>query len=153
MCRFTCGSPNELFRPCCPADGDNAGGDSAGGNLSAAAAAALEGEAACPKAALLIYGVFDFAEMLKATPSRIQDKIAAKKEKHALNHQKDKKHQKERDEDTPDTADSFQTCVNPMPVQCSNESVEFCGGSPPHTLSPLHLFMNPIRTKFAMLCP
>ncbi|MEN8161696.1 MAG: alpha/beta hydrolase [Myxococcota bacterium] len=36
------------------------GGDSAGGNLSAAVAAALAGEPACPKAALLIYGVFDF---------------------------------------------------------------------------------------------
>lgn len=36
------------------------GGDSAGGNLSAAAAAALQGDPACPKAALLIYGVFDF---------------------------------------------------------------------------------------------
>ena len=42
------------------------GGDSAGGNLSAAVAAALHGEEACPKAALLIYGVFDFAEMLNA---------------------------------------------------------------------------------------
>jgi acetyl esterase len=37
------------------------GGDSAGGNLSAAAAAALTDDPACPKAALLIYGVFDFA--------------------------------------------------------------------------------------------
>ena len=37
------------------------GGDSAGGNLSAAAAAALSDDPACPKAALLIYGVFDFA--------------------------------------------------------------------------------------------
>jgi len=37
------------------------GGDSAGGNLSAAAAAALAGDPAFPKAALLIYGVFDFA--------------------------------------------------------------------------------------------
>jgi acetyl esterase len=36
------------------------GGDSAGGNLSAAVAAALAGDPACPKAALLIYGVFDF---------------------------------------------------------------------------------------------
>jgi acetyl esterase len=36
------------------------GGDSAGGNLSAAVAAALAGDAARPKAALLIYGVFDF---------------------------------------------------------------------------------------------
>lgn len=37
------------------------GGDSAGGNLSAAAAAALSGDPAFPKAALLIYGIFDFA--------------------------------------------------------------------------------------------
>jgi acetyl esterase len=37
------------------------GGDSAGGNLSAAAAAALADDPARPKAALLIYGVFDFA--------------------------------------------------------------------------------------------
>lgn len=37
------------------------GGDSAGGNLSAAAAAALAGDPAFPKAALLIYGVFDFS--------------------------------------------------------------------------------------------
>jgi acetyl esterase len=37
------------------------GGDSAGGNLSAAVAAALANDAARPKAALLIYGVFDFA--------------------------------------------------------------------------------------------
>jgi acetyl esterase len=36
------------------------GGDSAGGNLSAAVAAALAGDAARPKAALLIYGVYDF---------------------------------------------------------------------------------------------
>jgi len=37
------------------------GGDSAGGNLSAAAACALADDVARPKAALLIYGVFDFA--------------------------------------------------------------------------------------------
>jgi acetyl esterase len=36
------------------------GGDSAGGNLSAAVAAALAGDPARPKAALLLYGVFDF---------------------------------------------------------------------------------------------
>ncbi len=36
------------------------GGDSAGGNLAAAVSAALAGDPACPKAALLIYGVFDF---------------------------------------------------------------------------------------------
>ncbi|HVN41128.1 MAG TPA: alpha/beta hydrolase [Myxococcota bacterium] len=37
------------------------GGDSAGGNLSAAVAAELAADPARPKAALLIYGVFDFA--------------------------------------------------------------------------------------------
>ena len=37
------------------------GGDSAGGNLAAAVAVALAGDPARPKAALLIYGVFDFA--------------------------------------------------------------------------------------------
>jgi len=36
------------------------GGDSAGGNLAAAVSAALAGDPACPQAALLIYGVFDF---------------------------------------------------------------------------------------------
>jgi acetyl esterase len=36
------------------------GGDSAGANLSAAVAAALAGDAARPKAALLLYGVYDF---------------------------------------------------------------------------------------------
>ena len=39
------------------------GGDSAGGNLSAAVAAALAGNPARPKAALLIYGVFDFGRL------------------------------------------------------------------------------------------
>jgi acetyl esterase len=39
------------------------GGDSAGGNLSAAVAAALAGDPARPRAALLIYGVFDFAAL------------------------------------------------------------------------------------------
>jgi len=39
------------------------GGDSAGGNLSAAAAIALADEPIAPKAALLIYGVFDFGAM------------------------------------------------------------------------------------------
>jgi acetyl esterase len=39
------------------------GGDSAGGNLSAAAAIELFGSEAAPKAALLIYGVFDFATL------------------------------------------------------------------------------------------
>ncbi len=37
------------------------GGDSAGGNLSAAVSAALVNDPARPKAALLLYGVFDFA--------------------------------------------------------------------------------------------
>jgi len=37
------------------------GGDSAGGNLSAAVAAALADEPARPRAALLIYGVYDFS--------------------------------------------------------------------------------------------
>jgi acetyl esterase len=39
------------------------GGDSAGGNLSAAVAAALADDPARPRAALLLYGVFDFAAM------------------------------------------------------------------------------------------
>jgi len=39
------------------------GGDSAGANLSAAVAAALAGDPARPKAALLIYGVFDFGRL------------------------------------------------------------------------------------------
>ena len=39
------------------------GGDSAGGNLSAAAAIELAGTPDAPKAAVLIYGVFDFATM------------------------------------------------------------------------------------------
>jgi len=45
------GDPERLF----------VGGDSAGANLSAAAAAVLAEDPARPKAALLIYGVFDFA--------------------------------------------------------------------------------------------
>jgi acetyl esterase len=46
------------------------GGDSAGGNLSAAVAAALAGEPAQPRAALLIYGVFDFGTLgeIRLTP-------------------------------------------------------------------------------------
>ena len=46
------------------------GGDSAGGNLSAAVAAALADDPAAPSlgAALLIYGVFDFATMAAAPP-------------------------------------------------------------------------------------
>jgi acetyl esterase len=42
------------------------GGDSAGGNLSAAAAIALAGDPVAPKAALLLYGVFDFATFSEA---------------------------------------------------------------------------------------
>ena len=46
------------------------GGDSAGGNLSAAVAAALSGDPSAPKlsAALLIYGVFDFATLGQPVP-------------------------------------------------------------------------------------
>lgn len=44
------------------------GGDSAGGNLSAAAAIALADEPAAPRAALLLYGVFDFATLGTALP-------------------------------------------------------------------------------------
>jgi acetyl esterase len=46
------------------------GGDSAGGNLSAAVAAALAGETSAPRlsAALLIYGVFDFAALGAPVP-------------------------------------------------------------------------------------
>ena len=43
-------------------------GDSAGGNLAAAVAAALANDAARPKAALLIYGVFDFATLSADQP-------------------------------------------------------------------------------------
>jgi acetyl esterase len=43
------------------------GGDSAGGNLSAAVAAALAGDPARPKAALLIYGVFDLGTLAGLT--------------------------------------------------------------------------------------
>jgi acetyl esterase len=46
------------------------GGDSAGGNLAAAVAAALASDASAPKlrAALLIYGVFDFAALGQPVP-------------------------------------------------------------------------------------
>jgi acetyl esterase len=44
------------------------GGDSAGGNLAAAVAAALAHDPARPKAALLIYGVFDFAALTADHP-------------------------------------------------------------------------------------
>jgi acetyl esterase len=46
------------------------GGDSAGGNLSAAVAAALAGDPSAPKlrAALLIYGAFDFATLGQPVP-------------------------------------------------------------------------------------
>jgi acetyl esterase len=44
------------------------GGDSAGGNLAAAVATALAKDPARPKAALLIYGVFDFALLTADLP-------------------------------------------------------------------------------------
>jgi acetyl esterase len=53
------------------------GGDSAGGNLSAAVAAALASDAARPKAALLIYGVFDFAMFGDASLAPTGDEQAA----------------------------------------------------------------------------
>jgi acetyl esterase len=49
------------------------GGDSAGGNLSAAVAAALAGDPARPKAALLIYGVFDFGMLGDLSPAPGED--------------------------------------------------------------------------------
>lgn len=50
------------------------GGDSAGGNLSAAVAAALASDASAPRlrAALLIYGVFDFATLGEPVPGVAQ---------------------------------------------------------------------------------
>jgi acetyl esterase len=53
------------------------GGDSAGGNLSAAVAAALAGNPARPKAALLIYGVFDFGRLGELSPAAGADPRAA----------------------------------------------------------------------------
>ncbi len=49
------------------------GGDSAGGNLSAAVAAALASDASAPRirAALLIYGVFDFAALGQPVPGSL----------------------------------------------------------------------------------
>jgi acetyl esterase len=46
-------------------------GDSAGGNLTAAAMVALAGEAGAPKlrAGALIYGVFDFGELIERSPN------------------------------------------------------------------------------------
>jgi len=44
------------------------GGDSAGANLAAAASVALAADPARPRAALLIYGVFDFATLEAAPP-------------------------------------------------------------------------------------
>ncbi|HJO25067.1 MAG: alpha/beta hydrolase [Myxococcota bacterium] len=52
------------------------GGDSAGANLSAAAAVALAGDPACPKAALLIYGVFDFAALGGLPTSELDSNLA-----------------------------------------------------------------------------
>jgi len=49
------------------------GGDSAGGNLAAAASAALHGDPDCPRAALLIYGVFDFARIGDAPPDGLPE--------------------------------------------------------------------------------
>lgn len=58
------------------------GGDSAGGNLSAAAAIALADEPAAPRAALLLYGVFDFATLGAALPgSTAADPLAQMGEK------------------------------------------------------------------------
>ncbi len=45
------------------------GGDSAGANLAAAASVALAADPARPRAALLIYGVFDFATLSAAAPA------------------------------------------------------------------------------------
>jgi len=45
------------------------GGDSAGANLAAAVAAVLAGDEARPKAALLMYGVFDFTQLGNAPPA------------------------------------------------------------------------------------
>jgi acetyl esterase len=55
------------------------GGDSAGGNLAAAVAAALAGDASAPalRAALLIYGVFDFATLGRALASAPESPGAA----------------------------------------------------------------------------
>jgi acetyl esterase len=58
------------------------GGDSAGGNLTAAVTAHLAGDASAPKirAALLIYGVFDFGafELTSGQPSTPADEAATK---------------------------------------------------------------------------
>ncbi|MEE3327675.1 MAG: alpha/beta hydrolase [Myxococcota bacterium] len=56
------------------------GGDSAGGNLSAADAAALEGDSACPKAALLIYGVFDFGDLASLQASEAAESTGLSQE-------------------------------------------------------------------------
>lgn len=53
------------------------GGDSAGGNLAAAVSAALAGDPARPKAALLIYGVFDFGTFGGASLAPAGDPKAA----------------------------------------------------------------------------
>ena len=49
------------------------GGDSAGGNLAAAVAAALADDPARPRAALLLYGVFDFAALARGLPADATD--------------------------------------------------------------------------------
>ena len=53
------------------------GGDSAGANLAAAVAAELAGDPQQPKAALLLYGIFDFAMLGKDTSIPGQDPAAA----------------------------------------------------------------------------
>ena len=65
------------------------GGDSAGGNLAAAVASQLAGDASAPeiRAALLIYGVFDFAAMLQMTDAAPNGDVeAARKLRDAMIH-------------------------------------------------------------------
>ena len=53
------------------------GGDSAGANLAAAVAAELAGDPQQPKAALLLYGVFDFGMLGRDAPGPGEDPAAA----------------------------------------------------------------------------
>ena len=53
------------------------GGDSAGANLAAAVAAELAGDPQQPKAALLLYGIFDFGMLGKALPGAEEPLVAA----------------------------------------------------------------------------
>ncbi|HXX49204.1 MAG TPA: alpha/beta hydrolase [Myxococcota bacterium] len=65
------------------------GGDSAGGNLTAAVAASLAGDASAPRirAALLIYGVYDFAVMSQMTDAAPNGDVeAARKLRDAMIH-------------------------------------------------------------------